>query len=139
MGVEIGARLREERERLGLSQSKLGEELGVSLGSQGNYEGGKRDPDADYLSRAAVIGVDVLYVLTGRRLPAPSAHEGARDLDLLAACVLSVDQAIEAEQRVVPDDQRRKLYLGVYRACLAAGKFNPILAREMLALIPAAG
>jgi len=67
----IGARLREERERLGLSQRAFGEIGGVEPNAQGKYESGDRTPKADYLAAVAARGVDVLYVLTGTRTPAP--------------------------------------------------------------------
>jgi len=65
----IGSRLRQERERLGLSQKAFGEIGGVEANAQGKYESGDRAPKADYLSRVAARGVDVLYVLTGQATP----------------------------------------------------------------------
>ncbi|KTC39730.1 Cro/Cl family transcriptional regulator [Pseudomonas sp. ABAC61] len=65
----IGSRLRQERERLGLSQKVFGEIGGGEANAQGKYENGDRAPKADYLSRVAARGVDVLYVLTGSRTP----------------------------------------------------------------------
>lgn len=65
--MSIGERLREERIRLGLSQAELGEAGGVQKQAQLKYEKGERQPDALYLEGVAGRGVDVLYVLTGRR------------------------------------------------------------------------
>ena len=65
----IGSRLRQERERLGLSQKIFGEIGGVEANAQGKYESGGRAPKADYLSRVAERGVDILYVLTGSPTP----------------------------------------------------------------------
>lgn len=65
----IGARLRQERERLGLSQKAFGEIGGVEANAQGKYESGERAPKADYLSRVAERGADVLYILTGTPTP----------------------------------------------------------------------
>ncbi|WP_459863517.1 helix-turn-helix domain-containing protein [Endothiovibrio diazotrophicus] len=65
--MPIGERLREERERLGFSQSDLGAIGGVTLRSQGNYERGDRAPDALYLAAVAAHGVDVCYIVTGSR------------------------------------------------------------------------
>lgn len=65
----IGSRLRQERARLGLSQKSFGEIGGVEANAQGKYENGGRAPKADYLSRVAEHGVDVLYVLTGSPTP----------------------------------------------------------------------
>ena len=65
----VGSRLRQERERLGLSQKAFGEIGGVEANAQGKYESGERVPKADYLSRVAARGVDVLFVLTGSPTP----------------------------------------------------------------------
>ena len=65
----IGSRLRQERERLGMSQKAFGVIGGVEANAQGKYENGDRAPKADYLSRVAERGVDVLYVLTGTPTP----------------------------------------------------------------------
>ncbi|WP_395608126.1 helix-turn-helix domain-containing protein [Pseudomonas sp. B22129] len=65
----IGLRLRQERERLGLSQKNFGEIGGVEANAQGKYESGGRAPKADYLSRVAERGVDILFVLTGTPTP----------------------------------------------------------------------
>ena len=65
--MNISDRLREERERLGLNQVEFGSIGGVKKLAQINYEKGVRFPDARYLAAVAERGVDVLYVLTGRR------------------------------------------------------------------------
>ncbi|EFH8134085.1 transcriptional regulator [Escherichia coli] len=71
MQNNIGSRLREERERLGLSQQALGEIGGVKKLTQLNYEKGDRAPDTIYLTSVAEAGVDIVYVLTGQRIPSP--------------------------------------------------------------------
>jgi transcriptional regulator with XRE-family HTH domain len=65
----IGNRLREERNKLGLSQEKLAEVGGVQKLAQTNYETGKRIPTGEYLAKIAEIGADVNYILTGVRMP----------------------------------------------------------------------
>ena len=65
----IGDRLREERERLRMSQAAFGEVGGVKANAQGKYESGERFPGADYLAAVAGLGVDVLFVVTGARTP----------------------------------------------------------------------
>lgn len=63
----FGQRLRQERNRLKLSQSALGAVGGVETNAQGNYENGTRSPKAYYLLRIAEAGVDLNYVLSGNR------------------------------------------------------------------------
>lgn len=65
--TNVGARLKAERERLGLGQLDLAEPAGVTRNTQWAYEKGERAPDAWYLACAARLGVDVLYVVTGVR------------------------------------------------------------------------
>lgn len=65
--LDIGSRLREERERLGYSQPGFGEVGGVKKLAQINYEKADRHPDALYLARIAEVGADVLYIITGQR------------------------------------------------------------------------
>ena len=65
----IGERLKEERERLGFSQTEFAAVAGASKNSQYNYEKGDRSPDAAYLAAVAEKGVDILYVVTGVATP----------------------------------------------------------------------
>jgi len=63
----FGARIKEERKRLGITQVDIAEATGVSLLTHGNYERGKRKPDAEYLELCAKMGLDVMYILIGER------------------------------------------------------------------------
>lgn len=67
--MTFGDRLKEERKRLKLTQTEMGDLAGVAKTTQLNYEKGDRNPDSDYLAAVAAAGVDVLYVLTGQRTP----------------------------------------------------------------------
>lgn len=58
-------RLRDERKRLGMSQSDFAASAGVSRGSQVAYETGTTFPDVAYLARIERNGVDVGFVLSG--------------------------------------------------------------------------
>jgi len=64
---QVGERLREERERLGLNQTEFGALLGVSRGTQKNYEQGANSLDLRYVAALEDCGVDAAFVLTGRR------------------------------------------------------------------------
>ena len=68
---EVSQRLSEERKRLELTMAELGRRIGKgSQRSQAlwNWENNHRIPRADDLVRLYEAGVDVGYVLTGRRL-----------------------------------------------------------------------
>lgn len=61
----LGDRLKEVRERLGLSQHSFGQVGGINRMTQGRYESGVNHPGVDYLYLLQQSGVDVTYVLTG--------------------------------------------------------------------------
>lgn len=65
--VSIGERLREERVRIGLSQTVFGEVGGVTKKMQMLYEGGEWAAESAYLHAVAGSGVDVRNVITGSR------------------------------------------------------------------------
>ena len=81
----IGPRLREERERLGMTQRVFGDIGGVEPNAQGKYESGERTPRIDYLAALAARGVDALYVLSGIRTPAPLEGLSTDESGLLVA------------------------------------------------------
>jgi transcriptional regulator with XRE-family HTH domain len=63
----FGARLAEERKRLGLKQAEFASLVGTDVPKQSLYENDRRELRADYLARLAAAKVDVGYVLTGKR------------------------------------------------------------------------
>lgn len=69
--------------RLGFNQTDFAALASVAKTSQFNYEKGDRSPDADYLAAVAAIGVDVLYVVTGNRVPSDMGEITAEELDVL--------------------------------------------------------
>ena len=92
INICIGARLREVREALELSQTEfaqIAERAGVpgaTRQSQAKYEKGLATPGAAYLAAIAAAGADVLYILTGQRMggtapqPASTLSRRARAL-----------------------------------------------------------
>ena len=65
--VNIGDRLKEERERLRMTQESFSVAGGAGKRAYIRYEQGERLPDAGFLAALSASGADVLYVLTGRR------------------------------------------------------------------------
>lgn len=74
----IGERLKAERARLTMSQTELAAVGSVGKTTQINYEKGLRSPDAAYLAAVAGVGVDVLYVVTGKSSTALAPVDAAR-------------------------------------------------------------
>lgn len=73
--MTIGERLKEERNRLDLTQTALATSCGVGKRAQINYEANEQIPGGAYLAGAAGMGIDVAYVLTGHRAGSASREE----------------------------------------------------------------
>lgn len=112
--MELFERLKEERVRLGMSQTAFGELGGVKVLAQRNYETGKRSPDANYLEKLAENGVDVLYVVTGKR--ALTAQDLEADLDRYGKAWETLEMALEATGREMSAAKKRKAADALFRA-----------------------
>lgn len=80
----IGPRLRQEREKLGFTQEDFAALVHVSRKAQMGWEKDATSPNAVILAAMAAAGVDVLYVVTGRREGLSHSDE----MDRLAALTL---------------------------------------------------
>lgn len=81
--MNLSERLKEERERLGYSQTKFAALAGASKHAQINWEKGAASPNASALAEWAVVGLDVLYVVTGERDSVPPPSLSAEEQTML--------------------------------------------------------
>lgn len=65
--LDMGARLVEERNRIGYSQSDIAHQLDISREALRLAESGASLPGAAILAGLATFGIDVQYLLTGVR------------------------------------------------------------------------
>jgi len=80
--MSIGERLKEERQRLKLSQTAFGLLAGAGKTTVISWERGTAFPNAQFLEQAALVGADVRYIVTGMRVgPAPLKPEEQLLLD----------------------------------------------------------
>lgn len=91
---EVGARLRAERDRLGLSQGEFGSAGGVNRGSQAEYESGKRPCTVSYLHAVGAIGADAGWIFTGQRGAHSISEEQAQLLDCYDAAAAHEREAL---------------------------------------------
>lgn len=83
----FGERLKNERERLQLTQAEAAEACGVRREMWGKYERGQTDPGCMVLEHFSALHADVLYILTGRKEPTRPDLPGTVNAVLLtAAC-----------------------------------------------------
>jgi transcriptional regulator with XRE-family HTH domain len=65
--MSVAKRLKDERNRLSLTQPEFGAIAGVGKTTVINWEKGSGSPDAQQLVALALCGVDVQYLVTGQR------------------------------------------------------------------------
>jgi transcriptional regulator with XRE-family HTH domain len=115
----IGARLKEERERLGYNQIDFAAIGGASNRSQVDWEKGKQMPNAEFLALIAAVGVDVQYVLTGAHSNAALAKD---EEELIANYrALNAEDKAEVHSNIALTQDERELLAG-YRTLDIRGK-----------------
>lgn len=101
--MTIGARINQERKRLGYSQPAFAELGGASKGAQISWEKGTAYPNAAVLAEWIRVGADVTYILTGEPTKESalwcvlnSIQEflllNDRDEEIRAACILAQNE-----------------------------------------------
>lgn len=91
----IAIRLKDERQRLGLTQEAFAELAGAKRRTLQDWEKGISSPTAVQLSALGAIGVDVQFVLTGQRqLGETAVHQAVLD----AVDLLSLEDKVNAAQ-----------------------------------------
>ncbi|MBD0530157.1 peptidase S24 [Acinetobacter baumannii] len=88
--MTIGARLKEERERLGYTQPVFAELAGTTKKSQIDYEKDLTQPKAGYLAAIAEVGADIGYIVTGNKSPQLQNSDFAYEFDLVNVYDVSV-------------------------------------------------
>lgn len=88
--AEIGLRMKEERERLGLKQADYGRYGDWPVRTVSSWESGKTTPKAEFFADVQALGLDVHYIITGRRsrsgpAPAPASSDDAILIPRLAS------------------------------------------------------
>lgn len=92
--MTIGIRLKEERERLGFSQTAFAGVGNTTKKSQIDYEKDLTHPKSIYLSAIAKLGADVLYIVTGERCASAMTSDEKELIELFRAAPLVLKAAV---------------------------------------------
>ena len=130
--AQIGERLRHERKRLGLSQQMFSEQVGVSRTAQANYELGKTPPDINYMARLGAVGVDVTYVLSGRRSGEVAAD--LMDWGLHDAILRGIREVAQEEDIDIPFEKEMSMLRLLYRQFASERTVDRSAVRTLLRL-----
>lgn len=105
----IGARLAEERRRLGYSERQIAQLLGVPLNVYVGIEAGEADPGIYRMPRLVACGFDILYILTAERHLAVAEESEllARFRELSHRGRTSIFTTLDALERLAPNLRRK--------------------------------
>lgn len=106
-------RLKSERQRLGLTQTELGQAGGVDRRTQYKYEAGANEPALGYLRGVEGAGVDIPFALFGLRA---EDFQVAIDWPLLWQAVEDVGLFCARRVPDCPEGMRRDLVERLYAA-----------------------
>lgn len=137
--MPISGRLKEERVRLGLTQTEFAVRAGITRNTQSRYEGGQTKPTTEYLERIRELGVDADYVFFGGPKSESgkfvSVREGV-DGVLLASVIEAFELALGAAGKKASAKRKARAVVMAYRSSKEAGKVDP-KAIEDIALLAA--
>ncbi len=105
----IGARLAEERRRLGYSERQIAQLLGVPLDVYVGIEAGEADPGIYRMPRLVACGFDILYILTAEchLAVAEESELLARFRELSHRGRTSIFTTLDALERLAPNLRRK--------------------------------
>lgn len=131
--MSIGSRLKEERARLQMTQTVLAEVAGVSKTTQVFYEADERVPDANYFAAVSERGLDVSYVITGRREADMAASSFNRPL--MAEILKAIEEWASSRKKPVPAEVRAEIAALFYTQFHTTGQANRDLMEGHLRLV----
>jgi transcriptional regulator with XRE-family HTH domain len=126
------SRLREERKRLGLSLGVLAAAGGVAAQTLIGYEKGARKPDMEFLSGVMAVGVDISFLMSGKR--AAARVEEDVDWVLLDKIYEGLDLACRENSVQVKAGKRSELVRVLYALFVAEQRVDPDTLRRVLTL-----
>lgn len=103
--------LKEERIRLGLTQTDAASLCGVRREAWGQYERGAVAPGSHVLLSFVANGADAAYLLTGRRTDS-LLH--LNDRERLRLAVEAVEEGLAATRRKLQPDKKAEIILAAY-------------------------
>jgi len=131
----IGKRLREERERLNWKQEDLADVAGTNRMTPSRYEQGSHYPTLPFLDVIGHAGVDVDYVLMGKRIDVTLCKD---DAALLGLSISIVTDILAQHQFDVSDKVRGLLVMEVLRMAEKTpngAKFKTPSLKDLLSLV----
>lgn len=126
-GKGFGARLKQERQRCGMTQAEFAKLAGVSRASQANYEQEVRVPDLHYLA-AILSTVDIDYIVAGSE--AASRDSRGVNVESMSPIITFFDSLARETPEELPVEARARLLAMFVHQVIKTGRID----KEMMRL-----
>jgi transcriptional regulator with XRE-family HTH domain len=114
----FGERLKSERNRLGMNQAQFAEVGGVAKLTQLKYEKGERMPSVEYLHGIQQQGVEVGYLLTGKKVdglvPGGQVSGTVVDVEVLRSIIEMIELGLQAAGILWPAKYKAEIIATFY-------------------------
>jgi transcriptional regulator with XRE-family HTH domain len=126
-------RIRQERARLGISQSQLAAAGGISKATQVAYEGDTHVPNLEYLAAINSLGVDTIFIVTGS--PKRQFVESEYDWELMIDILDAISEWAEEQNLKIPAKKRGVLIRMLYHQFCATRVIDGVAMARALQLV----
>lgn len=138
--MAVGARLKEARAALGLTQKELCTLVEMPLPSLRDYELCKRIPGGEAIGGLVRAGINANWLLTGEgpmlladlAAPAPGQAASPLDSETLAYVIEEVEKILTARRLTLPAPRKAALIQLIYDYCAELGKREPGMVERFL-------
>jgi transcriptional regulator with XRE-family HTH domain len=110
--IEFGTRLREERDRLGLTQEEFARLGGVQKLAQHKYEKGDRTPSVEYLNAIEPYGINIGYLFSGSKGAEATTNI---DVDLMQGIITELENSVDRLGLVVTTRKKARIIAMLYQ------------------------
>lgn len=128
----IGARIREERKRLGLTQQQFADGLGIGRSALALYETDRTTPDLLFGQRAKANGIDTWYIMNAER--GVEASVDLFDWSLFTGIILGIRSWCAKEQVSLPVEKEIAVARVLYKHFCSEGLIDQLVMDDMLRL-----
>ncbi|SNX59071.1 hypothetical protein SAMN06296273_0508 [Nitrosomonas ureae] len=131
--MEIGDRIRSERERLGHSQEQWTSVCGIHRNTQVKYEKGEGSPNVEYLVAIDSIGADIDYIITGEK---SVYRESSPDFEcpIISMIIEQLEIVLNENKQVLSPQKKAQVVVILYRLAYPGKEVSEKMVKEVINL-----
>lgn len=133
--MNLGERIKKERERLGHTQEEWASHTGVHRNTQAKYEKGDAVPDINYLSAIDELGADIGFVLTGEKtIYRTLSDEQDAECLMIEKIVELTEDAIMRGGYLLSNQKKARVISMLYRSFIQHGDVDKAVINDAVKL-----